>query len=539
MSMLNNTLRLAVAAAIAGAAAGPANAISISQYHANASNNVNVYISGSTALDGTLTNAAIQANATQPGMCQSGSTDIYLIGAVQKLIYCSATASSGLPAGTPLAIFKESEVGSANGVQPLINVATGSAAGTIFIDPTVITDSTCGTAATTNATGDFGTYVTHPGCVTTAKTAGTPIGGFADVEAAILLTATGQSISATATSSDLVAHPTLDQVWGVPVTKKLYYDLQTAEGLTSTCPASYTQYGSVVTGTSFLGKDSPSCAPSLTKQQIVSLYTQQIQADAQLGLSNSTDSTIYICRRDYGSGTEASYEALFVGERCSKTGLSIPGEDGATVWANASGGAVRNCLQAFNAGGKTVTGYYATTSSITTLGNQYAIGMLNMEVTAANLSGASDGFRMVAVDGVLPQLANLQNGTYPYFSTGNAYQIKAGKTGAPTGSAATAFTAIRSKIGHPLWTADSNSNYSSNPWGVTGDQSPAGNAGYASTNPPTLPASHTTAATNPTAAFTKTASGSINNCDVPVFDSTDLTTAPLESVLLGTGNVNN
>jgi ABC-type phosphate transport system substrate-binding protein len=539
MSMFNNTVRYAVAAAIAGTAAGSANALDISTYHANATTNVNVYISGSTALDGTLTNAAIQVNATQPGMCQSGTTDIYLIGSVEKLIYCSATAASGLTAGTPLAIFKESQVGSANGVQPLINVAQGGSAGTIFIDPTVITDATCGTATTTAATGDFGQYVTHPSCASTAVVAGTPIGGFADVEAAILLTAGGQAISAALTSSDLTAFPTLDQVWGVPVTKKFYYDLQAAEGLTATCPATYTQYGVAVTGTSFLGKDSPSCAPSLSRQQLASIYSQQIQADVQLGLSNSTDSQIYICRRDFGSGTEASFEAYFVSERCSKTSLSIPGEDGATVWANASAGAMRTCLQAFQVGGIKLTGFYATTSSITTVGNQYAIGMLNTEITAANLSGAGDAFRMVAVDGVMPQLSNLQNGTYPYFSTGNAYQIKAGKTGAPTGPAATAFTAIRSKIGHPLWTADSNTNYSSNPWGVTGDQSPAGNGGYASTNPPTLPATHSTAATNPTAAFTKTASGSINNCDQPVFDSTDLTTAPLESVLLGTGNVNN
>src|SRR5271165_4519477 len=132
MSMFNTTVRCAVAAAIAGSVAGPASALSISNYHTNASSNVNVYISGSTALDSTLTNAAIQVNATQPGMCQSGSTDIYLISSSQKLIYCSATATSGLTAGTPLAIFKESVVGSANGVQPLINVATGGSAGTNF-----------------------------------------------------------------------------------------------------------------------------------------------------------------------------------------------------------------------------------------------------------------------------------------------------------------------------------------------------------------------------------------------------------------------
>jgi len=207
------------------------------------------------------------------------------------------------------------------------------------------------------------------------------------------------------------------------------------------------------------------------------------------------------------------------------------------VWAAGSGGGVRACLQDFFVGGKTITGYYDTGASVTTVGGQYAIGFLNMEVTAANLASAGDAFRYVAIDGVLPQVANVQNGTYPYFSTGNSYQIKSGKPGAPSGAPLTAFNAITKKIGHPIWTADSNTNYSANPWGVAGDVSPAGL--YAGTNPPTLPASHTTAATNPTNAFTKTASSSINNCDQPVFDSADLPAAPVEATLLGTGTVNN
>jgi hypothetical protein len=534
MSILNNSIRYAVAAALAGTAASAANALSISTYAGNAANNVNVYISGSTALDGTLTNAAIQTASGQLGMCVSGTTDIYLIGTSQKLIYCTGSTASGV-SGKPLAIFKESAVGSANGVQPLINVAKGGSAGTNFINPAVITDASCGTAVTTTATGDFGTYVTHPGCAVSAIIAGTPTGGFADVEASILQTAAGAPISGTDASNLLTASPTLDQVWAIALTKNMYYALQTAEGLT--CPASFTVYGSVVTGTSFTGKDSPSCAPSLSKQQVASLLTQQIVTGTQLGIPNATDDVIYMCRRDFGSGTEASFEAYFVGQRCSITSLAVPGEDGAIVWAAGSGGGVRTCLQAFNAGGKTLTGFYATTSSVTTVGNQYAVGFTNTEITAANLSGASDGFRLVAIDGVLPQIANVQNGTYPYFSTGNSFQIKPGKPGAPTGNALTAFNNITSKIGHPIWTADSNSNYSNNPWGVAGDVSPAGL--YASSNPPTLPATHAHAATNPTNAFTKTAGGSINNCDQPVFDSAHLGAAPVETLLLGTGTVNN
>lgn len=548
MSAMKAAVRYAVAVAVAGAAANSASALDVSGYPY--ANQVTVYLSGSTALDNTLTNAAIQDNATQPGLCVSGTTTIYLITSstnTQKLILCTASSAAGSGvAGNPLAIFKESVVGSSNGVQPLINVAKSgvtSTAGTYFITPSLINDTNCGPAVVTPASGDFGAFTTYGNCPTSGAP-GTPIivptGGFSDVEAAILKTAGNSQVSA-ADATTYLNPPvgTVDQVWGVPVTKTLYYALQDAEGLTSSCPASYTQYGSVVTGTPFIGRDSPSCAPSLTKSQVSGILTAAIVTGTQLGVAtNATDDNLYLCRRDIGSGTEASYEYLFIGQRCSLTGNSIQSEN-AYVWANSSAGSVRNCLKAFNAGG-TVTHYYPPNDSFSPSAGSYALGFANTEVTAANLSGASDGFRMVAVDGIMPQIANVENGTYPYFSTGAAYSIKAAYTGHPTGAPLTAFTTITHLIGHPLWTADSNTNYSANPWGVTGDASPAPQ--YAASFAPTLPATHITAAANPTNAFTKAFSGPVNNCDVPQFDSVDLPTGtinPVESKLLGTGRVNN
>jgi len=210
--------------------------------------------------------------------------------------------------------------------------------------------------------------------------------------------------------------------------------------------------------------------------------------------------------------------------------------EGGAVWAAGSGGGVRTCMQAFQNAGKTLTHFYDT-ATITPTAGSYAVGFLNTEVTAANLSGTGDAFRYVAVDGVLPQIANVQNGTYPYFSTGAAYKIQPGKPNAPGGASLVAFNAVTKLIGHPLWTADSNTNYSANPWGVAGDVSPAGL--YAASNPPTLPADHVSAKANPTNAFTKSASGGVNNCDVPQFDGADLSTNPVETKLLGTGTVNN
>ena len=77
MSILRTAIRCAIAAATAGAAANSASALDISTY--NSSTATNVYLSGSTALDNTLVNAAIET-AGPGGLCTAGTTDIYYIG---------------------------------------------------------------------------------------------------------------------------------------------------------------------------------------------------------------------------------------------------------------------------------------------------------------------------------------------------------------------------------------------------------------------------------------------------------------------------
>jgi ABC-type phosphate transport system substrate-binding protein len=520
MITVKQAVRCAIAVAIAGTAAQAASALDISAYDSSVTN---VYISGSTALDNTIVNSAIEL-AGPGGLCQSGTVDIYYIGTTSsysnRMIFCSASGTSGITAGNKLAVFKESSVGSANGVQPLILAAKGQPTGLNFINPAAISDATCSTAATVAATNNFSSYVQHSGCPTTAVTPNSiPTGGFSDVEAAILRTPSNGTINAADASTYLSSSATLDQVWAVALTKNAYYALQSAEGLTTP-------------------SDDPANTPTLSKEEIAGLISGNMLGWSQLGLS-PTDDTVYVCRRDNGSGTEASFEAYFLGERCSLSSESVPAENATNVWANGSGGGVRACLQHMYAGG-TQTAYYSSATHTFSAGQQYAIGFLNTEITASNLSGAGDSFRLVAVDGVRPTIANVQNGFYPYFSTGLAYQVKKGSN-IPSGNALAAFNAITAKIGHPTWTSDSNKAYSGTgiPWGVVGDVSPA--PLYAATNGPPNPATSTTAATNPTNAYTKASSGSINNCDLPVLDTNDLISpyTPAEASLLGTGVVNN
>jgi hypothetical protein len=356
-----------------------------------------------------------------------------------------------------------------------------------------------------------------------------PTAGFADVEAAILRTATNSLVDATATSHYLSSVGTVDQIWTILLTKNAYYALQAAEGFTSP-------------------SDLATNAPSLSREEVASMLSGNLVSWSQLGVSSPVDDNVYLCRRDFGSGTEASFESEWLTERCStlETQSLLP-EDGQYVFASGSGSGVRGCLEAFFQGGS-ITPYYlpgTTTPAapgqntpVPEGGNQFAIGINNAELTASNLSGANDSFRTVGIDGVGPTVANVQNGVYPYFSTGVSYQIKTG-TGVPTGNPKIVAAALLAKLGHPAFTAVSNSGYTGVvPWTGTGDAAPAGL--YLKTNPvTTIPSTSAYAATNPTNMFTKSSSGSVNNCDIPVFDQADQTKTSPESKLLGTTTINN
>jgi hypothetical protein len=537
MSILKQSIRTVLGLSVAAIAAQSASALNISAYNSSV---VNVYLSGSTAVDGTLLNTAI-ATASPGGLCAAGTVDVYYIGTASsysnRMIFCSAsstvTSSVGtLAAGTPLAIFKESNVGSENGVSPLYLTAEGQPNTLAFINPAAITGTACPTTATVAATASLGGYTNHSGCPATATVNANPTLGFADVEAAILKTPNGGNVDATATSKYLSSVGTLDQIWAVLLTKNAYYALQAAEGYTSP-------------------SDAAANAPSLSKAEVVGLMSGTTTNWSQLGVTASDDN-VYLCRRDIGSGTEASYEAEFLGERCSSyVTLQIPAEDGAFVFASGSGSGVRGCLQAFYSSGN-ITPYYepgTTTPApsgfntpVAEPGSQFALGINNAEITAGNLSGSNDSFRAIAIDGAGPTVANVQNGVYPYFSTGVSYQIKAG-TGIPSGNPKIVGGALLAKIGHPAFTSVSNSGYTGVlPWSTissTGDASPAGI--YLAANPLTvIPATSASAAKNPVNDFTKSpSSGAVSNCNVPTFDTVNGTHTAPESKLLGAGAINN
>lgn len=560
--MSNHLVRYAVAAAIAAAAATGAGAqqaiIADYAHNQQAGLNVNVYISGSTAVDNTI---ASELNTGSLNICQSGTVTEYLNtshvlnssgaaigGAIEYMYYCQAGTSSGVSTSDFLAIFKESTAGSINGAQPLIAVAKGGSSLLTFMNPE---GPDVGTTNCFPAGSPVGSGGTAGGSSCTAadfQQNVVPTGGVADVEANLLRTIPGAgTLSQADINADLAGSPGLDVVWGVALTKNLFYALQTAEGLSNGSVVAACNGGTTV--------DLPQCAPSLSKAQIASLLVGANNNNGdlltwdQIGLTNSSDNNVYICRRDVGSGTEASFEAYFLGARCSSSSEAMASQDGQFVIESASTGNILTCMEAFGEGGVEITPYNAdfntTYAPFTPAGNQWAIGITSTELTASQLSGKGDPIRLVAVDGVLPTLANVVNGYYPYFSTDSWYHIPSGKTGSSVGTTAfTVFSAIQGDIGHPTPTHNADANYSGRPWGSGGDLSPASlfattaNAGYTS-----FPVTTTAVEANPINVFTKGSSGSIDNCDTPVLYgniNTGLTqkTSP-ESNLHGSGNVNN
>jgi hypothetical protein len=526
--MKSNTLvSCAVATALAAAAVSVAHATNITSYESNQTKNlnVNVFVSGSTAVDNTL-KSIITGSL---GICASGTATEYedntlvlnsvptsIGGAIEYIYYCQAGSASGVSTNLFLAIFKESTAGSINGAEPLINIAKGGSSNLTYLNPTGpdVQAGTCAgpTSVGTCTASDFLQNVT-------------PTGGVADVEANLLRTVPGGGTLSTADiSTYLVGAPGYDIVWGVPVSKNLYYALQTAEGLATQCGGNF---------------DSPTCAPSLSKEQIAGLYDRQITSWTSLGLSNSVSNVVNICRRDVGSGTEASFEYFFLGARCGTSSEAMATQDGVTVIEQASTGNILRCLRAFDQGDVNVTPYnqdFGTTyTPFTPVGGQWAIGITSSELTPAQLTSFSDTLRMIAVDGVLPTLENVVNGYDPFWGTDSWYHIASGFPGySATSPAGLVFAALQGFIGHPIPTAAADAGYI-NQWGDGGDLGPA--SLFASLSPySTYPVNSTAVETSPVNLWTKASSGAVDNCDTPVlYKGVAGLKSPAESSLLGTG----
>ena len=199
------------------------------------------------------------------------------------------------------------------------------------------------------------------------------IGGFMDVNpelfSDVIAGVSGLSVSYTTTPA------AAGQLFGIAVSPKLYTALQLSQGLIGGTVAAPT--GACVSNKSL------ACQPSITKGQYASLIAQQNAGFiADFSALGTSVSPVNLCRRVQTSGTQAGSNNFFLGKGCS-TGGVLP-----AALADASAGV-------FNISEGSGTGNAVSCLSDSTVGKEYAIGVLSAENASA-----SSVWSFIKLDGV-------------------------------------------------------------------------------------------------------------------------------------------
>ncbi|CAG1001289.1 hypothetical protein MYXO_03036 [Myxococcaceae bacterium] len=321
---------------------------------------------------------------------------------------------------------------------------------------------------------------------------------------------------------------------GIPVTLKLRNALQYAGIVSGQITNTLDQTPNVACT---VGSEDRGCVPSLSKEQLVSLFTgttydwgtfrvkvggvektlPQVVADGVTagisGLSNPLDTTVHICRRENGAGQQVALLANVLQYPClgsSAPAIAQPGFGPADVGYATSLGAVDNCLKDYNDG---TNGWFGTSNSPpypnppatgVPHGNQWAI---SIQTTERNASRGTN-YRFIKINGALPTGEQVFLGHYPLVGE---YGIS-WKTGsvAPAGSnIEKALNALVAYSQLPAVVASRNTNISKHSWGQAGYVALSAN-GYAP--------NATWNETYPVTPYTRAASGTPDACTIPIIN---------------------
>lgn len=471
----------AVTATLAGLVTGTALALPASQYNATPGDTLDVFISGASAQDEAL-------ERLLRNTCVSGTLDIYRAGGNQRVLFCRISNATvpGFPggAGQKVAVHKTSEGGSGSGVQPVANQTQVG-----FINMNAIKNGgiNCGNVnnvpAETVAGTTFAGYTEHNGCVGNLRNA-VPDAGISDVEPRLFEASDSEIARLTVRSQNAV-------IWGVPVTIALRNALQQVQGLA-------------------VGSNNEANMPSLTREQLTSIYTGQIfdwnfllaangsSLPSAPGVSAPADTNVYLCRRVPTSGTQASFETYFLRARCAEGVLGMPGASN-TVNVGSGTSNVRACLRDHNAG------------------NRWAVGLFSTE-NVEELSNSSDnhfGWRFIKINGHAPTLLNVANGKYDFYSEQSIQWRNASSGNALSGLKLTLMQDIATNAGSPPIIRALNAGFT-HPWGQGGVMALPTNGHIPTFPSPGNPLTAAQIAANPVNTSTKSPTGSPNNCQPPV-----------------------
>lgn len=326
-------------------------------------------------------------------ICQAATTDTFRNPADNSRAFsCLLNGTiSGVAAGTSALIRKESG-GSVNGVAPVANATTVNG---IDLD-------TCTDPENDRLWACSNTTIQVPAEV-----------GISDVEPELFtLTANGGAAVNAANLALLTVSAINAQTFGIVVTPDLRNALQAAQGLD-------------------VGSEDVADMPSLSSALITNIFAGRVANwstlvnSSNVGLNATgtgqqvNNNGVEVCLRTPGSGTQAQFNAFYLGNACAYRGAA--GYQFLGFGTPADGNSINNDIVRRQVGpvlapppyihantGSTQVGQCLTNVAAA---NRTAIGIQSLEKVIEPLADRNN-FRYIAVDGVAPTLENLSAGLY-------------------------------------------------------------------------------------------------------------------------------
>jgi len=479
---------------------------------------LSVYVAGASAQDAQF-RKLIANLCDAPSAANGNDALIYLAkgtaipDSAQQAFLCrmSSAKVAGLPAspGVVVAVYKRSEGGSGFGVGPV-----ASAEPIEFLNK-----STCAAAATGTLIESAVAYNIFGNCTGTAQVSADA--GVSDVEPKMFKSpnlidpsypentdipagSPGTVAVSSADIAKLVVNALDVTTFGIPVTLDLYRALQTIQGKTQ--------------------DDRVENMPSLSREQVASFMAGGI-ADwsyltAKSGASNvsitsypgvvAPDSTkVEICRRSPGSGTQASYNALFHGSACSSAAVDPLGDNteftsrlkgsifGDADWSLIGTEEGRDGVLPTSPAVHEGQGSGDVTDCLDRLQNNHVWGL-----GVQSLEKSSAKWRFVKLNGVAPTLENVAKNNYFDWAVGTMQWRTPAAGGPAAGSQKLSLlTAIRNEAIQPALLQQINSAFVPN---ITVADGTGYTVAAADGQPDKAPVGHLalrTSTSNPTAPF--------------------------------------
>lgn len=402
---------IVLAVMLSFARAGTCVALPLSDYRTPASDLIELFVSGSSAQDGTLERLSRL-------FCTADSLDIYRADNV-RLIFCRLRGGvrglAGFTAGQKVAIHKSSIGGSGNGVGPLIERSVVNFLNVGDLRSNEQQRCPAERRVMHGAEDELIAYIEHV-CSNPTPEAHVPDAGISDVEPQFFLEAYHLASNAV---DVLSIHNANAFIFGIPVSLNLRDALQAARfSREDGCNPSNPHYLDVIEappGNRVQRGESEGCMPSLSRAQLSGIFSGTLaewsqivtaqglalasrnprngQTGAPPGVTPPSNDRVYVCRRVPTSGTQAAYEMFFLNRRCTAgAGSFVDGGD--NVFEGAVTSDVENCLSQLHDR------------------NVWAVGMLTTESVE---SIKRDHWRFIKMDGVAPTLLNTFNGRWPFF----------------------------------------------------------------------------------------------------------------------------